>query len=261
MHDWLELSHLASHRVRAALSGRSGVADLGRRLERGEGGDMTMVVDRLAEDAVFEVLEESGLSMTAISEERGVVELGRGGPPYAVIDPIDGSLNAKRALPFYALSIAFAQGMSMDDVEFGYVLDLSSDEEWWAELGGGAWLEGRRLGPLEQLDELEIVGIETARPTLIGEHADGIKGLPSRRIRVLGSVALAMCFVAGTRMDGMVSLRAVRSVDVAASQLIVREAGGVVSYPEAQESPGLGLDERYRVAAAGPGGTGGLLHV
>jgi myo-inositol-1(or 4)-monophosphatase len=257
--DWLELSHLAAHRVRHALSHHPQAADLGRRLERGEGGDVTMVLDRLAEDAVFEELEASGLALTAISEERGVVELAGGGPPFVVIDPVDGSLNAKRGLPSYALSIAVAGGLSMADVEFGYVFDLSADEEWWAERGGGAHVDGHRLGPLEPLESLEIVGIETARPELIGEHADRIATLPASRVRVLGSVALSMCFVADARMDGMVSLRPVRSVDVAAAQLIVREAGGVVAFPGADDNPGLGLDQRYRVAAAGPAGVEGLL--
>jgi myo-inositol-1(or 4)-monophosphatase len=259
MLDWLELSHLAAHRVRDALGRHPDVADLGRRLERGEGGDMTMVLDRLAEDAVLEELEASGRALTGSSEEKGVVEMAGGGPPFVVIDPVDGSLNAKRGLPFYALSIAYAAGQAIDDVDFGYVYDLASDEEWWAERGSGAFLDGRRLGPLEARDGFEVVGIEAARPQLIGQNADRIAGWPATRVRALGSVALSMCFVAAARLDGMVSLRAVRSVDVAAAQLIVREAGGVVAFPDSEDNPGLGLDKRYRVAAAGPSGVDGLL--
>lgn len=260
MEDRLALSHRAAHRVRDALAEHPDTADRGRRLERGEGGDVTMLLDRLAEDAVFAELEATGRAMTAISEERGRVELAGGGPPFVVIDPVDGSLNAKRNLPFSALSIAFASGGErMSDVDFGYVFDLGSDEEWWAERGAGAYLDGRRLDQLSPCDELEIVGIETARPSLIGEHAEWIAALPARRIRALGSVALSMCFVAAARLDGMVSLRAIRSVDAAAAQLIVREAGGVVEFPDAGPDPGLGLDMRSRVAAAGPAGVGGLL--
>lgn len=260
MEDRLALSHRAAHRVRAALAQHPDTADRGRRLERGEGGDVTMVLDRVAEDAVFAELEATGDAMTAISEERGRVELAGGGPPYVVIDPVDGSLNAKRGLPFHALSIAFASGGDhMSDVDFGYVFDLGSGEEWWAQAGAGAFLDGRRLGPLEPRDELEIVGIETARPSLIGEHAQQIAALPARRIRALGSVALSMCFVAAARLDGMVSLRPIRSVDAAASQLIVAEAGGEVAWPDEGPDPGLGLDMRSRVAAAGPGGVNGLL--
>jgi myo-inositol-1(or 4)-monophosphatase len=261
MLDRLALSHSAAHRVRDALGRHPETADRGRRLERGEGGDMTMVLDRVAENAVLAELEATGEPLTAISEERGVVEMAGGGPPFVVIDPVDGSLNAKRRLPFYGLSIAFAGGETMDDVEFGYVFDLYCEEEWWAERGAGAYVDGRRLGPLEPRESFELVGIETARPALIGEHADRIAALPSNRVRTLGSVALSMCFVADARLDGMVSLRAVRSVDAAASQLIVREAGGVVVFPEAGDNPGLGLDMRSRVVAAGPAGVEGLLGI
>ena len=257
----LELSRRAARRVREALARHPTTLDRGRRLERGEGGDMTMVLDRVAEDAVLAELEASGRPLTAISEERGVVELSGGGPPYVVIDPVDGSLNAKRRLPFHAVSIAFADGTRMDDVDFGYVFDLSCDEEWWAERGQGAFVDGVRLGPLEPRERFEVVGIETARPDLIGEHAERIRALDSNRVRALGSVALSMCFVADARLDGMVSLRAVRSVDAAAAQLIVREAGGVVAFPDAGDNPGLGLDMRSRVAAAGPRGIEGLLAV
>jgi myo-inositol-1(or 4)-monophosphatase len=261
MRDRLELSHLAGHRVREALAQHPETADRGRRLERGEGGDVTMVLDRLAEQIVLEELEAAGDPLTAISEERGVVELNGGGPPFVVIDPVDGSLNAKHRLPFYALSIAFAGGEFMADVDFGYVFDLSSGEEWWAERGDGAFVDGRRLGPLEPRDYFEIVGLETARPALIGEHAEQIAALRCNRIRALGSVALSMCSVADARMDGMATLRQVRSVDVAAAQLIVREAGGVVAFPDAGDNPGLGLDMRSRVAAAGPAGIDGLLAI
>src|SRR5204863_6774190 len=157
----LELSRRAAHRVRDALARHPETADRGRRLERGEGGDVTMVLDRVAEDAVLAELDLSGLPMTAISEERGELALNGGGPPFAVIDPVDGSLNAKRRLPFHSLSLAFASGRAMSDVSFGYVYDLSCGEEWWAERGGGAFADGRRLAQLEARDAFEIVGIET----------------------------------------------------------------------------------------------------
>jgi myo-inositol-1(or 4)-monophosphatase len=255
----LELSRRAAQRVRDALAEHPETADRGRRLERGEGGDMTMVLDRVAEDAVLGELRATGEAMTAISEEAGELELSGGGPPFVVIDPVDGSLNAKRRLPFHALSIAFAGGRAMSDVEFGYVYDLSCGEEWWAQRGAGAFVDGRPLARLEPSESFEIVGIETARPSLIGEHAAWLAALPSKRVRALGSVALSMCFVADARMDGMTSLRQVRSVDVAAAQLIVREAGGIVVFADAGDDPALGLDMRSRVAAAGPAGIEGLL--
>lgn len=256
MSEWLDVCRAAAAAAREAVVGLSPDAR-SERLSRGQGGDMTMALDKAAEDAILRELERSGRALTAISEEAGVVELNGGGPPYAVVDPVDGSLNAKRGLPFYAVSIAIATGMTMDDVDFGYVLDLGCADEWRAQRGGGAWLGDERLGPLSD-GALEIVGVETARPELVAR----IGGLRSDRVRALGSVALSMCLVAAGRLDGMVSLRAIRSVDAAASQLIVREAGAGCSFPDVHGPVGLGLDMRSRVAAArGPGALARLLEV
>lgn len=244
---WLDVCRSAGAAAASALAAIP-LADRGLRLQRGAGGDMTMALDRAAEDAILAALERSGRPLTAISEERGVVDLNGGGPPFAVVDPVDGSLNAKRGLPFHAVSIAIASGMTVDDVGTGYVLDLGCGDEWHAERGGGAWLGGERLR-VAATGRLEIVGVETARPELIA----GVGGLESDRVRALGSVALSMCLVAAGRLDGMLSLRAVRSVDVAAGVLIVCEAGGVVELPDVPAPAGLGLEMRSRVVAAATG--------
>ena len=114
----------------------------------GEGGDHTLVIDRRCEDAVFAELEElaaEGASFVAVSEERGEVEFGSGGPARVVIDPIDGSLNARRTIPSHSLSIAVASGPSMADVEFGYVYDFGAGEEFVARRGAGARLDGEAI--------------------------------------------------------------------------------------------------------------------
>lgn len=243
---WLELCRAAAAAAAGALEALT-LPERGRRLERGEGGDVTMVLDRVAEDAILAELERSGQAVTAICEERGLVDLNGGGPPFAVVDPVDGSLNAKRGLPFHAVSIAVASAMTMDDVDVAFVCDLGCGDEWHAERGTGPWLNGERLPALESAETLEIVGVETARPELIA----GVGGLRSDRVRALGSVALSMCLVAAGRLDGMLSLRPVRSVDAAAAFLIVREAGGVVAFPDVEAPARLGLEMRSRVAAAG----------
>src|SRR3954453_21644369 len=111
----------------------------------GEGGDRTLVIDRECEDVVFAELEQlaaEGASFVAVSEERGEVGFGSGGEHRVVIDPIDGSLNARRTIPSFAVSIAVAAGPSMADVEFGFVHDFGADEEFLARRGEGARLDG-----------------------------------------------------------------------------------------------------------------------
>ena len=215
---------------------------------------MTLVIDQEAEDAIFAELEGLGTGLTAISEERGRVEIAGGGPLHVVIDPIDGSLNAKRGLPFHAVSIAVASGTSMADVDFGLVHDLGSGEQWWAHRGRGAFLDGRRLPQLDAEASLELLALETAHPPLVAAIAERIAQVGAHRMRVIGSIALAMTHLAAGRLDAMISLRPIRSVDAAAAQLIVREVGGTVVFPDvgaSLEEASLGLDMRSRVCAAG----------
>ncbi len=247
--DWLAVSRRAAERVRAELARFPTAADRGVETGRGEGGDRTLVIDQAAEDAVLAELEAVGVPMTVVSEECGQVELLGGGPPWAVVDPVDGSLNAKRGLPYASLSIAIADGPTLDDVEFGYVAAFEPELEWSAVRGRGAFVGAE---PLERLEPgpLEILGLETARPELVAAAAARLAGLEARRIRALGSVAVTLAFVAQGALDAMLSLRPIRSVDAAAGALLVREAGGAAAFPEAGERPSVGLEMRSRVLAA-----------
>jgi myo-inositol-1(or 4)-monophosphatase len=247
--DWLALCRRATAGARRALERYPGAAERGVGTGRGEGGDTTLVIDRAAEDAIFAELEELALPITVVSEERGEVALSGGGPVHVVVDPIDGSLNAKRGLPHASVSIAVAGASVIGDVAFGYVAELDSPAEWWARRGDGAHAGGERLPPLAS-GPLELLGVETAHPALVAEAAPAIRGLGAERVRAFGSVAVTLCLVAAGRLDAMVSLRPVRSVDAAAGQLIVREAGGAVAFPEAGPSAPLALDMRSRVLAA-----------
>jgi myo-inositol-1(or 4)-monophosphatase len=248
-HDWLGLCRRAAHAARTAVSELTSTAERSVPQGEGEGGDTTLAVDRAAEDAVFDSLVAFGEPLLAVSEERGEVSLNGGnerGPVRVVVDPVDGSMNAKRGLPFACVSVAVAAGPRMRDVEVGFVAELDSPRDWWAVRGEGAFLAGERLERLGP-GALEVLGLETARPALVAAAAEAIAGIEARRLRVLGSVAAAMCLVAAGRLDAMVTLREVRSVDVAAAQLIVEEAGGAVALPGGDT---LDLALRTRAAAA-----------
>jgi myo-inositol-1(or 4)-monophosphatase len=265
--DWLAASRRAADGLRAILAARPTTAE--RILEtgsRGEGGDLTLEIDAEAEEAVFVELERlhaQGARFGAISEERGEVDFGfdPDGPVLVVIDPIDGSLNASRRLPHHSLSIAVAEGSTMADVVFGYVHDFGPEEEWVARRGQGAWLNGQRL-PRESGErrtgdgKLEILGVESADPRWIRDAADSLADA-AHRVRAIGTIACSLCQVAGARFDGMVTLRKSRAVDVAAAQLIVREAGGDVAFTAYDDPLGAPLDLEPRspvIAARTPRG-------
>ncbi len=236
--DWLGASRRAASSLRTMLAGRTTVAQrVAETGTRGEGGDRTLEIDALAEEAVFaelEVLHRDGARFTVISEERGTVEFG-GDELLVLVDPIDGSLNAKRGLPHHCVSIAVAEGPTMADVGFGFVQDSGPDEEWVATRGGGATLNGVPLDPTvgerrwAADGKLELVGFESADPRWVLQSAEGLVEV-AHRLRAIGTIAAAMCQVAAGRFDGMLTLKGCRAVDAAAAQLIVREAGGHVAF-------------------------------
>lgn len=250
--DWLEICRRAGAGVAAALERFPDLADRSVDTGRGEGGDRTLAIDSAAEDAIFEELEAIGVGFTAVSEERGEVSIGGGGPIHVVIDPIDGSRNAKRQMPLHAVSIAVAEDDTMGGVAFGFVKDLGSGEEWWAERGEGAFLDGSRLPELAQDGELELLALEMIRPQHVLSTAEALAATGAARLRAIGSVALSLCFVAAGRFDALVTLAECRSVDAAAGQLIVREAGGTIAWPGACDDPlatKLDLGMRSRLIA------------
>ena len=219
----------------------------------GEGGDRSLAIDRRCEDAVFaelDALAGDGASFVAVSEERGEVAFGSGGAARVVIDPIDGSLNARRTLPSHSLSIAVASGPSMADVEIGFVYDFGAGEEFVATRGGGATLNGEPIRVAADGGRLELVGLEAAEPSRALAAIESLAG-EVYRLRVVGSIAISAAYVAAARFDAMLSLRPCRSVDAAAAQLIVREAGGAIAFGDlALDEADLGLDARYPIAAA-----------
>ena len=250
MTDWLGTCRAAVDDVRGVL------AELPTRAERevvvaaGEGGDDTTAVDAAAERAIIARLGELHENFTLVSEEIGEVSRGTGAP-WVILDPIDGSLNAKRSLPHYSLSLAVAHGGAMGDVAFGYVYDFGSGEEWTATKGGGAWLNGTRLGDERPKDEIEILAFEATLTSSVAERAAAVVGL-AYRLRIMGSLALALCNLAAGRVDGVCSLKPARSVDIAAAQLLVRECGLAIELFEAPpfDAAPLDLAGRSRVVAA-----------
>jgi len=223
-------------------------AERERVLGTGEGGDETTAIDKAAEDAIVERLRATGA--TIVSEEVGILE---GSGTVVVIDPIDGSLNAKRGIPFFSLSIAVADGTTMGDVHFGFVHDFGSGEEWVGRRGEGAWLNGEALPLVQRTDELELLVMEATRTDLVAEDAPRLVGI-ANRLRIMGSTALSLCHLAAGRVDGVCTLKTTRSVDIAAGQLLCRELGLAIELFDSAEPFGgapLDLEGRSRLAAAG----------
>ncbi len=220
-------------------------------LRQGEGGDETTAIDAAAEDAVVARLEALEADFVLVSEELGERTFGAGGALRVIVDPIDGSVNAKRGIPFFSLSLAVAGGPTMADVTFGYVYDFGAREEWVAERGRGARLNGRPLTAPAPKDPIEILSFEATTTAYIAEQAPSLLGV-AERLRVMGSLALSLCHLAAGRVDAVCSLKPARSIDIAAAQLLVRERGYAIELfedPPFASAP-LDLEGRSRVVAA-----------
>jgi myo-inositol-1(or 4)-monophosphatase len=246
--DWLETCRAAVEDVRGVLAAMPTRIEREPVLRQGEGGDDTTAIDAAVEEVVLARLRPLGVSI--VSEEVGHIA---GDSTLVVVDPIDGSLNAKRGIPFFSLSIAVADGDRMGDVHFGYVYDFGSGEEWTARRGEGAWLDGERLGAVRPKERIEILNFEATLTSLVAERAAAFNGI-AHRLRVMGSLALSLCHLAAGRVDAVCSLKEARSVDIAAAQLLCREVGlslELFDDPRAFIEAELDLERRSRIAAAG----------
>jgi myo-inositol-1(or 4)-monophosphatase len=247
MSEWLDLCRAARDDVLGVLAELPGRAEREPIVGAGEGGDDTTAIDAASERVIIERLRTRD-NLTIVSEEVGVVGEGS---VRVVVDPIDGSLNAKRGIPFFSISLAVADGDTMDDVFFGYVYDFGAGEEWTATRGGGAFLNGEALRERPK-DVLEILSFEATTTRFVAENAARFVGI-AERLRVMGSLANTLCHLAAGRVDGVVSLKPARSVDIAAAQLLVREQGLSIELPDDPPfgSAPLDLEGRSRVVAAG----------
>jgi myo-inositol-1(or 4)-monophosphatase len=190
----------------------------------GASGDKTYPIDKSAEDIVLSGLEESGEPLTIISEEIGIRDI-KGGGRKVLIDPVDGSRNAVSGIPFYCTSIAVVNGDSVGDIELSYVLNLINGDEFHAEKGKGAFLNGERI-MTQKDDEFYLVAYEAQSPQ---KDVPSIMPLlsRSRKTRCFGSTALDLAYVASGAISLFANPSASRSFDFAGGWLLVKEAGGI----------------------------------
>jgi myo-inositol-1(or 4)-monophosphatase len=250
---WLDVFRAAAQDITRVLDELPTRAEREPVIAAGEGGDDTTAIDDAAERAVVARLEElhrDGQEFTLVSEELGERAFGSS-ETRVVVDPIDGSVNAKRGLRHFSLSIAVAEGSTMGDVIFGFVHDFGSGEEWTATKGGGAQLNGEPLG-VRPKETVEILAMEGTLAASVADHAEALVGY-AQRFRIMGSLALSMCQFAAGRVDAVCSLREVRSVDTAAAQLLIREVGLSIGFADAGPWDGAPLDTRpHGVLVAAP---------
>jgi len=240
---------LAVHRVVRDAATSPHRADI---VAMGADGTPTEELDRLAENEILRVLDAEGVRWDLISEEAG--HIARGGDRTLVVDPIDGTLNALRYLPFSAVSLALGTG-TLDGIEIGLVHDLFRGTTYWAERGGGAYCDGRpirtrRWDPRADVLLLNLGQRATPRAVALAGQA--------RRIRSLGCASLEMMMVAQGSADAYLfenheETRNLRATDIAGAYRILLEAGGGVAdgHRRPLDDFPLGVEQRTSVLAWG----------
>ena len=193
-------------------------------------------IDLTADRAVLEVLGEAGIGV--VSEESGVHR--PDAPLVAVIDPVDGSTNASRGIPWYASSIAVLDG---DGPRVAVVANLANGARYHAVRGGGAWRGTTRIVPS---------GCEALRDGVVA-----ISGMPDRHLgwaqfRAFGAAALELCAVADGTLDAFVvgTHAALAPWDYLGAMLVCQEAGAVIGELHGRELVTRDHGARRAVVAA-----------
>ena len=238
--EWLEVFLRIGARVQEAVVPLSGTETGRVEFAMGAGGDRTMEVDRLAEELVFaelKVLSDRGERFSVLSEEAGHRNFGAD-HPLVVVDPIDGSLNAKQGIPFFNVMLTLLEGPRVRDASVACVFNLNNGERWTAIRGGGLHRNGTPVTvlPRERGARIELLGLESSTRSLkaaanLLEHAS--------KVRILGSMALSMAHTASGGLDAFCAPVPMRVFDMSASLLLIAEAGGVATDVKGQPIDGL----------------------
>jgi len=193
-------------------------------LGKGAGGDKTFPIDKKAEDIIINSLKDINEPLSIISEEAGIEDI-KGGGKKVIIDPIDGSKNAITGIPFYCTSIAVADSNNIGSISLGYIINLLTGDEFWAEKGEGAFFNGERIHTQKD-DAIYLVAYEAQSPK---NDIPRIMKLISEswRARCLGAMAMDIAYLSYGAVSIFITPSPSRSFDFAAGYLLVKEAGGI----------------------------------
>ena len=250
--DWERLLLSATEEVWKKVAPLAARRGRGRTVGTGASGDMTIYADKLAEDLLIKDLVRAG-PVRVLSEEAGFAgpESGR---YLAVVDPLDGSSNFERRIPFYCTSVAIVEGYSLDDTVVGVVRDLVTGDVYSARKGKGATKNGKRLRTSDASDlSKAVVGIDVSRsPPGLGSALTPLLLGVKRQVHI-GANALELCYLAEGRTESFVDLRGrMRITDFAAANLIALEAGATVTDGRGEKlSVDLDLGDRFSFVASG----------
>ena len=233
---WKDVSYQIINEVEKTVNPLIGIKKYGKIVKMGADGTPTKLIDEIAEKKVIKILKSINRDVTLISEEIGELKIGKNPSEVIfVVDPLDGTVNALKNIPAYGISIAICYNsknqlneLTLNDIQMGFVKNLANGDLYEAFKNQGAFLNKERIKTSNQ-DNLENSSIGTY---IRGAKMDIISKLTNlvRRIRLLGSIAIELCYVAHGTYDAFLDIRGnLRIVDIAAAKLIIEESGGIIT--------------------------------
>ena len=247
-----DLAYEIIKEVSRAIRPYIGKPEAGEKVMMGADGTPTSLIDVVSEEIVVHILKEAPVYSYIVSEEIGELRLGKGTkrlvsltqelrrddlpeeekPKFIfLVDPIDGTSNAIKEIPAFAISIAVAgvpdgRVATLNDVELAFISNLANGNFFEAEKGKGCWLNNEKVHPsnVVNFSNLTLGGFTKTGTSQASKLVDN-----ARRMRVLGSVVLELSYVASGRYDAFIDLRGSRIIDIAAAKLILEEAGGIIT--------------------------------
>ncbi len=257
--DWLNFCRRTSNKIYSSITKHISKNKNEKVIGNGAGGDKTLLIDKIAEDIILSELNQlkKTFGFSVITEESGALEFGSEFPKI-LIDPIDGSFNAKKnaTLPF-STSIAIAEDDSLKSIFFGYIFEILGKNEFFAQKGRGSFYNNRRIDLKKSQKNKKSEEIEVICVDMIDEFSELNKIIKNTKIkpkiRIIGSMALSMCYTAMGVFDLYVHLRGGRIIDFASSKLFAEEAGGIVSDLENKLPSALitnNLKEKFKIITA-----------
>jgi myo-inositol-1(or 4)-monophosphatase len=212
-----------------------------------------MRVDKEAEDEIIDAIRQKGSDIRIVAEEHGESS-GRAGARWTVvIDPIDGSSNYEKQIPFYCTSIAVLEGGSLESARHALVRNLVNGDTYYSESGGRPTKNRGEIRTSEVRELAQaVVGIDISKTSLpIVRSVSELIASVRRQVH-FGANALEACFMAEGRIDGFVDVRGrMRVMDLAAAYLIGRQAGATFTDELGRPlNPRISVKERFSVIGA-----------
>ena len=260
---WSNISNTILEEVQEVVKPIVGTEEGGEIIKMGADGTPTKYIDLVAEDKVIEILQQTERTVTLISEEIGELKIGNGtSEAVFVVDPLDGTRNALKNIPAYGISVAVADptGLSnnledlheltIGDIEIGFVKNFATNDIYQAQKGKGSKLNGQTIKPSSRKDVLgSSIGayIYRADMSKVNRLCQTVSSM-----RILGSVAIELCYVADGTYDAFLDVRGnLRIVDISAAKLIIEESVGIVTDEKCNPlKSGLNVIDRTSIVAS-----------